>query len=121
MGRLLRKKDPEKKKKLAQAKAAREEANGGDAAKPVRPSATGGLPQARPAAPAKGASDKANFITQSTQFLREVKVELKKVTWPARKQAVGSTVVVIILTLIFAGFLGAVDIGLSSVVRLVLG
>ena len=63
---------------------------------------------------------KSNFITSSIQFLREVKFELKKVTWPSRKQTMGSTVVVIILVTIIAFFLGAVDIGLSSLIRLVL-
>jgi preprotein translocase subunit SecE len=60
------------------------------------------------------------FMAKSVQFLREVKVELKKVTWPTRKQTVGSTVVVLILVLIISFFLGAVDIGLSSLIRVVL-
>lgn len=60
------------------------------------------------------------FMAKSLQFLREVKVELKKVTWPTRKQTVGSTVVVLILVLIISFFLGAVDIGLSSLIRVVL-
>lgn len=63
---------------------------------------------------------KDSFITKSVQFLREVKVELKKVTWPSRKQTLGSTVVVLILVSIIAFFLGAVDIGLSSLVKVVL-
>ncbi len=54
------------------------------------------------------------------QFLREVNVELKKVTWPTRKQTVGLSVVVIVLTLIISLFLGLIDIGLSSLIRLVL-
>ena len=37
------------------------------------------------------------LIGKALQFLREVRVELKKVTWPSRKQAIGSTVVVLIL------------------------
>ncbi|OIN94975.1 MAG: preprotein translocase subunit SecE [Deltaproteobacteria bacterium CG1_02_45_11] len=52
-------------------------------------------------------------------FLREVKVELKKVTWPTRKQTVGSTVVMLILVIIISFFLGAIDIGLSSIIRVV--
>ena len=47
-------------------------------------------------------------------------MELKKVTWPSRKQTLGSTLVVLILVTIIAFFLGAVDIGLSSLVRVVL-
>jgi len=61
-----------------------------------------------------------NYINRAVQFLREVRVELKKVVWPTRKQTLGSTVVVIILTMIIASFLGVVDIGLSSLIRVVL-
>ena len=59
-------------------------------------------------------------VDQSIQFLREVKVELKKVAWPSKKQTIGSTVVVLILVFIISAFLGIVDMGLSSLVRLVL-
>jgi preprotein translocase subunit SecE len=59
-------------------------------------------------------------IDKGLQFLREVKVELKKVVWPSRKQTIGSTVVVLILVMIISVFLGMVDIGLSSLIRVVL-
>ena len=59
-------------------------------------------------------------IEKSMQFLREVKVELKKVTWPSRKQTMGSTVVVLVLVMIISFFLGMADIGLSSLIRVVL-
>ncbi len=60
------------------------------------------------------------FLTKATQFLREVKIELKKVTWPSRKETVASTAVVIILVMIVSSFLGLVDVGLSSLIRLLL-
>ncbi len=60
------------------------------------------------------------YLQQAIQFLREVKIELKKVTWPSRKQTMGSTAVVIVLVIIIAFFLGAIDIGLSRLIRLVL-
>lgn len=63
---------------------------------------------------------KDNFLTKTAQFLREVKVELKKVTWPSRKQTIGSTVVVIVLVMIISLFLGVVDMGLASLIRVVL-
>jgi preprotein translocase subunit SecE len=65
-------------------------------------------------------STKLNYWHKGIQFLREVKIELKKVTWPSRKQTMGSTVVVIILVMIISFFLGVVDIGLSSLIRAVL-
>ena len=61
-----------------------------------------------------------NFIDKSIQFLREVRIELKKVTWPTKKQTLGSTVVVIILVSLIAMFLGVIDVGLSGLIRLVL-
>jgi preprotein translocase subunit SecE len=54
------------------------------------------------------------------QFLREVKVELRKVTWPSRKQTIGSTMVVIVLVMIVSLFLGVVDIGLSKLAQVLL-
>jgi preprotein translocase subunit SecE len=60
------------------------------------------------------------YVDISIQFLREVRVELRKVTWPSRKQTIGSTVVVIVLVLIISIFLGVVDMGLSSLVNVVL-
>jgi len=60
-----------------------------------------------------------DFIEKSIQFLREVKIELKKVTWPPRNQAISFTAVVLILVFIFAIYFGIVDAGLSALVRLV--
>jgi preprotein translocase subunit SecE len=54
------------------------------------------------------------------QFLREVRIELKKVTWPSRKDTLYATIIVLITVLIFGFFLGIVDLGLSRLVRLVL-
>ncbi len=51
------------------------------------------------------------------QFLREVRTELKKVTWPSRKDTLAGTAVVLIAVFIIAIFLGIVDSGLSSLIR----
>ena len=51
------------------------------------------------------------------QFLREVKTELKKVTWPSRRDTVAATAVVLVAVFIIAVFLGIVDSGLSAVIR----
>jgi len=53
--------------------------------------------------------------------LREAKVELKKVTWPTPKEALASTSVVIVVVIILSLFLGVVDLGLTKIIRLVLG
>lgn len=59
-------------------------------------------------------------IDQLQDFLREVKGELKKVVWPTKNQTVASTVVVIVLVIIVSSFLGLFDLGLKSLIRMVL-
>jgi preprotein translocase subunit SecE len=61
-----------------------------------------------------------NFFQRAIDFLREVQVELKKVTWPTRKQTTGTTIVVIIFVFVVAAFLGIFDLGLSKLVQVVL-
>jgi len=57
------------------------------------------------------------MIEKAVKFLREVKVEVKKVTWPSRKEAMGGTVVVLITVFLVAVYLGVVDMLLSKIVR----
>ena len=121
MGRLIRKKSPEEKKRTREKSAARSDERQDSGAKDGGGSAAklpGAVASAMPRAVASRAP---HFYTVSIQFLREVKVELKKVTWPSRKQAMGSTVVMIIFVLILAFFLGMTDSGLACLVRTVLG
>ncbi|MBW2039141.1 MAG: preprotein translocase subunit SecE [Deltaproteobacteria bacterium] len=54
------------------------------------------------------------------QFLKEVKFELKRVTWPSRKEMMAGTVVVLIIVFITAFFLGIVDLGLSKLIKMIL-
>ena len=123
MGRLQQKKSPSAKKKAklkAEKRAAAVSQNGGVAVKEGRPKAIS-LPkkasgQSRPVSKIQ----KQNIFQKGIQFLREVKVELKKVTWPSRKQTVGSTVVAIVLVMIISLFLGVVDMSLTSLIQLVL-
>ncbi len=58
---------------------------------------------------------------QLVQFLQEVRIELKKVNWPRRKEVVGSTVVVIVSVFIVSFFLGAIDVILQRLLTLVVG
>lgn len=62
----------------------------------------------------------AATIQRITHFLKEVRFELKRVTWPSRKETLAGTMVVLVIVLITAFFLGIVDIGLSKLIKLVL-
>jgi preprotein translocase subunit SecE len=66
--------------------------------------------------------EKVKVIIQNvTQFLKEAKVELKKVTWPTPKQTMASTAVVIIIVFIVAIYLGIIDFALAKAVKYILG
>lgn len=124
MGRLQRKKDPAKKKKQQKKNNEEPQKDGGDVISLQSVSADENIKRKRSAPSSKKNSWLTNqntFVGKSTQFLREAKAELKKVTWPSRRQTTGSTVVVIVLVFIISFFLGLVDMGLSGLVRLILG
>ncbi len=57
------------------------------------------------------------YITGAKQFVVEAWQELRKVTWPNRKETVGTTGVVLLLVIIISIYLGLVDLGLSRLVR----
>lgn len=66
--------------------------------------------------------EKVKIIIQKvTQFLKEAKVELKKVVWPTRKQTMASTAVVIIIVFIVSIYLGIIDFALAKLVKFILG
>ncbi|MFQ5781222.1 MAG: preprotein translocase subunit SecE [Nitrospiria bacterium] len=52
-------------------------------------------------------------------FLRDVKSELSKVTYPSKNETIGSTTVVIVFTLIVSLFLAIVDTILIRLLRIV--
>ena len=59
-------------------------------------------------------------LGKATEFLTNVRGELKKVTWPTRKDTYASTLVVIVLVLAVAVFLWMVDSVLSTLIRILL-
>jgi len=61
------------------------------------------------------------MIAKLNDFFSNVKVEIKKVTWPSKKDTYASTTVVIVLVMLCAVFLGGVDMILSRLIRLILG
>lgn len=52
-----------------------------------------------------------------TKFFKEVRVEMKKVSWPTRNELMGSTTVVIITVIILGALIGMWDFILSRVIN----
>ena len=62
----------------------------------------------------------ARKLAEARAFLTEVRTELKKVTWPSRKEVYQTTLVVIGTSVFFGFYLWALDLGFSRVLSLVL-
>jgi len=54
-------------------------------------------------------------------FLRDVRIELKKVNWPSRQDTLNSTGVVLVVVFIISFYLGFIDIILSRMVTALFG
>jgi preprotein translocase subunit SecE len=63
---------------------------------------------------------KIQWLGLVKDFLREVRIELKKVTWPSRKETIAATAMVILLSVVVAFFLGLLDVGLAKAVGIIL-
>ena len=61
------------------------------------------------------------WTAQFREFLKDVRVESAKVSWPSRNELRDSTIVVIVTVLIVATFIGIVDRVLSMAVTKVFG
>ncbi|MEK7108688.1 MAG: preprotein translocase subunit SecE [Patescibacteria group bacterium] len=53
-------------------------------------------------------------------FVREARLELKKVSWPTRSQTVRYTIAVIVMSLAVAAFLGGLDAAFAYLVNTLL-
>jgi preprotein translocase subunit SecE len=62
----------------------------------------------------------AGKVSQFREFLEEAKIELKKVTFPTRKETMATSAAVLVLVVIMSIFLGLVDLGLSKAIEAIL-
>lgn len=60
--------------------------------------------------------EKVGIVRRFLNFLKDVRAELKKSTWPTRKETVGTTIVVIILVIFFGFFLFFFDAIFSYII-----
>ena len=60
------------------------------------------------------------WTTQVQEFLKDVRVEAGKVSWPTRAELRDSTTVVIVAVLLVSFFVGVVDFILQYVMRWIL-
>lgn len=69
-------------------------------------------------APAKKSEKKSKFHPVKT--FKEMWSELKKVTWPSKKDLIRQSTVVVVFVLILTVLVGLIDTGLSALLKLII-
>jgi preprotein translocase subunit SecE len=62
-------------------------------------------------------SHKVRWYKRLANFLRDVRAEVKKVTWPSRNEVYNTTIVVIFATFFFGFYLYFMDLIFSWVIK----
>ncbi len=75
-------------------------------------------PDARPSVSSRSeqASVPVGRLQAFKQYLREVRAEFDKITWPNKKETISMTIAVLAISVFFAVYLGLVDMSLSKLV-----
>jgi len=60
-----------------------------------------------------------NIVGKAVQFLSDVKIEMAKVSWPTYEDLKGSTIIVIVLSLLFVVFIFSTDWLLSRILQFI--
>ena len=74
----------------------------------------------RPVARTVPARQGSSIIERITRYFREVRVELAKVDWPSRQELIAMTIVVVVVLLAMALYLGLWDLLFSWLFKRVL-
>jgi preprotein translocase subunit SecE len=75
----------------------------------------------RAAAVAHGKGEKKPMFKRLAQFIREVRIELKKVSWPTRDQMVAFTVVTLVTSVALTALVFGLDAMLKELVFIAIG
>ena len=54
-------------------------------------------------------ADVKKWVDNTKEYVGELRAEMRRVTWPSRKQVEGTTAVVIVSVFAFAGYFAIVD------------
>ena len=81
----------------------------------------GGGARAQAAARLRSSGEKKPLWQRLKTFLHEVRVELKKVSWPTREQMIVFTIVTVITSTALTLFTFGLDVGFKQLVLFVIG
>jgi len=87
----------------------------------IKPKPPQSVPKREPQKREREKGSPFRYFGVASQFLRESKMELKKVKWPTRKELLASTAMVIFLVIVVSFFLGVIDFGLIKIIKNLVG
>ncbi|MDR1775507.1 MAG: preprotein translocase subunit SecE [Actinomycetes bacterium] len=64
-----------------------------------------------------GRNAKPGIFSRFVGYLKGVRTELKRVTWPTRQEVLNSVVIVIVTLIFFAAFTSLVDLGATNLIK----
>ena len=70
--------------------------------------------QVKPAPTTRATGGVGGWVESARTFLTEVRNEMKRVTWPSRKEVYATTVVVILTSAFFGLYLWGLDVALNA-------
>jgi preprotein translocase subunit SecE len=75
-----------------------------------------GAPKAQKRQPTQPSQKEREKRTKPTEFLREVRAELRKVAWPTRSEVTNYSIIVFVAVVILTAFIGFLDYGIGEFV-----
>ncbi|WP_141604574.1 preprotein translocase subunit SecE [Terrilactibacillus laevilacticus] len=63
----------------------------------------------------------ASIVKGTGKFFKNIGTEMKKVSWPTRKEMVNYTIMVIVTVVFLTVFFAVVDLGISRLLKLITG
>ena len=61
-----------------------------------------------------------NYLKEVRDYFDDVRIEMRRVTWPGKQEVYGTTVMVILSTFLFAAYFALCDYAFRSIVQRVL-
>ena len=62
-----------------------------------------------------------HWFADATQYLADVRVEFRKITWPTQKEYTSGTIGVVIIVALLTVIIGIFDFALTEVMELIFG
>lgn len=58
-----------------------------------------------------------NWINRLNRFLRNVRAEIRKVSWPTQSEVITMTILILIMVVLLSGYIGGVDLIYQRIIK----